>query len=51
MPPGLVARSLLYTPATNEERALADPPHEAFVRELQARGVEPMSVGRCIVAT
>ncbi len=43
--------ALLYTPATGEERPLADPPPEAFIRELQKRGVEPLSVGRSIVAT
>jgi hydroxymethylpyrimidine pyrophosphatase-like HAD family hydrolase len=43
--------ALLYTPSTNEEKPLADPPREAFVRELQGRGVDPLSVGRCIVAT
>lgn len=43
--------ALLYTPATREERRLAEPPSEALVQALRARGVSPLSVGRCIVAT
>ena len=43
--------ALLYNPATREERTLAEPPPRAFVERLEARGVAPISVGRCIVAT
>jgi HAD superfamily hydrolase (TIGR01484 family) len=43
--------ALLYRPATQEERLLCDPPHDAFVAALKSRGVAPMSVGRVIVAT
>ena len=42
--------ALLYTPATDEERLIADPPPDAFVAALKARNV-PVSVGRSIVAT
>ena len=43
--------ALLYRPSTKETEPLADAPPEAFVRELQRRGVEPLSVGKSIVAT
>jgi hydroxymethylpyrimidine pyrophosphatase-like HAD family hydrolase len=43
--------ALLYSPATREERTLADAPSPRFVRALNARRVEPLSVGRVIVAT
>ena len=43
--------ALLYDPATQRERALAEPPSEALVALLRARGVRPLSVGRVIVAT
>ncbi len=43
--------ALLYNPATQRERALAEPPPEALVALLRARGVRPLSVGRVIVAT
>ncbi len=43
--------ALIYRPATREERPLVDPPSERFVAELKRRGVERISVGRCIVAT
>ena len=43
--------ALIYRPATREERALVDAPSERFVEELKRRGVERISVGRCIVAT
>src|SRR5687768_12948895 len=42
--------ALLYWPATNEERVLAERPPEAFIARLLERGV-PLSVGRAIVAT
>jgi hypothetical protein len=43
--------AVLYLPATQEERALAPPPPERFVASLRAKGVQPLSVGRSIVAT
>src|SRR5690349_13966936 len=43
--------ALIYNPASRQERALVDPPSEQFVAELKRRGVERVSVGRCIVAT
>ncbi len=42
---------VLYTPRTREERLLAEPPPAAFVEELEAAGVEPLSLGRVVVAT
>jgi HAD superfamily hydrolase (TIGR01484 family) len=42
---------LLYRPSNREEKILAEPPAEAFVRALQQRGVRPLSVGRVIIAT
>ena len=43
--------ALLYRPGTHEEKTLAEPPPEVFVRTLKERGVGPISVGRVIVAT
>ena len=43
--------ALLYNPATGEKRLLADAPPLAFAEELRRRGVLPLSVGECIVAT
>jgi HAD superfamily hydrolase (TIGR01484 family) len=43
--------ALMYTPATRAVRLLAEPPPAAFVEQLRARGVAPLSVGRAIVAT
>ena len=43
--------ALLYSPATKEERKLAETPPAAFIDALRKRGVAPMSVGRVIVAT
>jgi HAD superfamily hydrolase (TIGR01484 family) len=43
--------ALLYNPATLEETKLGDPPPPAFIHELRARGVSPLSTGRVIVAT
>lgn len=43
--------ALLYNPATGEKRLLAEPPPPSFVEELKRRGVAPLSVGECIVAT
>jgi len=43
--------AVLFDPRTHEERLLCEPPPEAFVDALRAAGVEPLSVGRAIVAT
>ena len=43
--------ALLYRPSTKEEKPLGEPPSKAFVDALKRRGVEPLSVGRVIVAT
>ncbi|MGA0531044.1 HAD-IIB family hydrolase [Hansschlegelia sp. KR7-227] len=42
---------LLYDPATGRERLLGPPPTGEFVRRLVEKRVEPISVGRTIVAT
>lgn len=41
----------LYRPATRDHKRLATPPPDEFVKELQRRGVAPLSVGCGIVAT
>jgi hypothetical protein len=43
--------ALLYRPATQEEKSLGEPPPEEFIKALQERGVDPLAVGRVIVAT
>jgi HAD superfamily hydrolase (TIGR01484 family) len=43
--------ALLYTPATETEKAIAPEPPADFVASLEAKGVAPLSVGRSIVAT
>lgn len=43
--------ALLYHPATEAERLLAPPPPDIFVQRLKERKVEPLSIGRSIVAT
>lgn len=43
--------ALLYTPATREEKVLGECPPDEFIALLRKRGVEPLSVGRVIVAT
>jgi hydroxymethylpyrimidine pyrophosphatase-like HAD family hydrolase/energy-coupling factor transporter ATP-binding protein EcfA2 len=43
--------AVLYRPASQEQVVLASPPPARFVEELVRRGVEPLSVGRCVVAT
>jgi HAD superfamily hydrolase (TIGR01484 family) len=43
--------ALLYTPSSEEERPLAGAPPAEFVRDLEKRGVKPLSVGHSIVAT
>jgi HAD superfamily hydrolase (TIGR01484 family) len=41
----------IYEPATQRERALSHAPPPEFAGALRERGVEPLSVGRVIVAT
>ena len=43
--------ALLYDPVSKSETILGDTPSGEFVAQLQARNVEPLSVGRSIVAT
>ena len=43
--------ALLYNPETSEEHLLAPPPSIALVEEMRKKGVEAISMGRCIVAT
>ncbi len=42
---------LLYWPQTRRVELLCDPPHADFVGALRARRVDPLAVGRSIVAT
>lgn len=42
--------ALVFDPETREETQLADSPPIEFIDELRRRGVNPMEVGRCIVA-
>ena len=43
--------ALLYTPATKEARPLGPEPSQAFVDRLMSLAIEPLSVGKVIVAT
>ena len=43
--------ALLYWPASHEQKPLGDRPPEEFIQALRDRHVEPLSVGRVIVAT
>ena len=43
--------ALLYRPATQDHQLLAAAPAPQFIEELRRRGVQPLSVGQCIVAT
>jgi hydroxymethylpyrimidine pyrophosphatase-like HAD family hydrolase len=43
--------ALLYDPVRKQERLIGASPPPAFVAALRQRGVEPLSVGKCIVAT
>src|ERR1700747_1762040 len=43
--------AVVYNPATRDTRDLAERPPAAFVEQLRQRGVQPLSVGRVIVAT
>src|SRR5665213_501895 len=40
----------LYNPATREERLLAERPPDVFIQTLRERGVQPLSIGRVVVA-
>jgi HAD superfamily hydrolase (TIGR01484 family) len=43
--------AVLYRPDVREEQLLAEPPDDRLVAYLRERGVQPLSVGRSIVAT
>lgn len=43
--------ALVFDPSTERERLIAPPPPPAFVARLKEKRVEPLSVGRSIVAT
>jgi HAD superfamily hydrolase (TIGR01484 family) len=43
--------AVLYRPASRESKVLTSPPLSQFVDELRRRGVQPLSLGQCIVAT
>jgi hydroxymethylpyrimidine pyrophosphatase-like HAD family hydrolase len=43
--------ALLYHPSTGEEKLLGETPPAAFVEMLRRAGADPLSVGRCVVAT
>jgi HAD superfamily hydrolase (TIGR01484 family) len=43
--------AVLYDPATGDAHPLAERPPAEFARELERRGVGPISVGHVIVAT
>ncbi len=43
--------ALLYCPATGKEKPLHAAPPEAFVARLRVEKIEPLSVGRVIIAT
>lgn len=43
--------AVLFDPDSRDVRTLADPPPESFVETLGEKGVEPLSVGKVIVAT
>lgn len=43
--------ALLYTPETKQQRLLAAPPPANFIARLRLRGVDPLLVGKVVVAT
>lgn len=43
--------ALLYRPGTREKRLLAEPPPPRFTERLRELGVDPLSIGRVIVAS
>jgi HAD superfamily hydrolase (TIGR01484 family) len=50
---GVIAENgaVVYRAGSREQTVLAEPPPQEFVEELARRGVQPLSVGRCVVAT
>ena len=42
---------VLYRPSSKQRVLLAEPPPRKFIDELSRRGVQPLSVGQCVVAT
>jgi HAD superfamily hydrolase (TIGR01484 family) len=50
---GIVAENgaVLYFPSSKEEYLLGSPPPEAFIAALRAYNINPLSIGRVIVAT
>ena len=43
--------AVLFRPSTGDEKRLAEPPPRSLIAALERRGVEPIAVGRVIVAT
>lgn len=43
--------AVLYEPRTRKETVLASPPPAAFIQRLRTLGVEPIEIGRVMVAT
>ena len=43
--------AVIHTTSTGEEKLLGQPPGDTFVRDLQRKGVHPLSIGKVIVAT
>jgi hydroxymethylpyrimidine pyrophosphatase-like HAD family hydrolase len=43
--------AVVWTPATKRMEVMGEPPPPAFLDALRARGVEPLSAGRVVVAT
>jgi hydroxymethylpyrimidine pyrophosphatase-like HAD family hydrolase len=43
--------ALVYDPRSREMTLLADPPPEQFIAALRRRGVQPLEIGKVIVAT
>ena len=42
---------VLYCPATGEVRTLVDPPPPEFIRALRRANIEPLAIGRAMIAT
>ncbi len=43
--------AVIYDPATRQERLLEKPPPDGLVAAMRAKGVDPLDVGRVIIAT
>jgi hydroxymethylpyrimidine pyrophosphatase-like HAD family hydrolase len=43
--------AVVFRPSSRQETRLADPPPQALIASLRRRGVDPISVGRVIIAT